>query len=96
MTAEKAAFYFDASRKVERIEAQDKVTFLEQPPGRKGSGDRATYFVNKRLIFVYGSPATVTEPNGSVSGDQIAIDIARNKVEIMGPTSATKGSYKPQ
>jgi lipopolysaccharide transport protein LptA len=96
MTAEKAVFYFDVSRKVERIEAQDKVTFLEQPPGRKGAGDRATYFVNKRLIFVYGSPATVTEPNGSVSGDQIAIDIARNKVEIMSPTSATKGTYKPQ
>jgi len=96
LTSDKASFYFDANRKMERVEAQDKVVFLEQPPGRKGTGDKATYFVNKRLIFVYGSPATVTEPNGSVSGDQIAIDTARNKVEIMSPTSATKGTYKPQ
>jgi len=96
MTAEKASFYFDANRKVERIEAQDKVVLLEQPPGRKGTGDKATYFVNKHLIFVYGAPASVTDSNGSVSGDQIAVDIARNKVEIMSPTSATKGTYKPQ
>ncbi len=96
MTAEKATFFFDSNRKIERIEAENKVVLLEQPPGRKGTGEKAIYHVNRRVIFVSGAPATVTEPNGSVSGDQIAIDIARNKVEIMSPTSATKGTYKPQ
>jgi lipopolysaccharide transport protein LptA len=96
LTAEKATFFFDANRKVERIEAETKVVLLEQPPGRKGTGEKATYFVNRHMIFVSGNPATVTEPNGSVSGDQIAIDLTRNKVEIMSPTSATKGTYKSQ
>ena len=95
MTGEKAAFYFDATRKVERIEAQDKVAFNDESTGRKGTGDKATYFVAKRLVFMYGSPANITDPKGNVSGDQIAIDVARNKVEIMSPTG-TKGTYKPQ
>ena len=96
LTAEKATFFFDTSRKIERIEAENKIVLLEQPVGRKGTGDKATYFVNRRVIYMNGSPATVSSPNGSVSGDQIAIDLARNKVEIMSPTSATKGTYKPQ
>ena len=96
LTAEKATFFFDAARKLERIEAENKIVLLEQPAGRKGTGDKATYFVNRRVIYMNGAPATVTSPNGSVSGDQIAIDLARNKVEIMSPTSATKGTYKPQ
>ena len=64
--------------------------------GRKGTGDKATYFVTRRVIYMNGTPATVSTPNGSVSGDQIAIDLTRNKVEIMSPTSATRGTYKPQ
>ena len=95
-TGEKATFFFDASRKIERIEAENKIVLLEQPVGRKGTGDKATYFVSRRVIYLNGTPATVTSPNGSVSGDQIAIDLARNKVEIMSPTSATKGTYKPE
>ncbi|HUJ14395.1 MAG TPA: LPS export ABC transporter periplasmic protein LptC [Thermoanaerobaculia bacterium] len=92
MSADKASFFFDANRKMERVEAQDKVTFSDTSTGRKGSGNRATYFVDKRLIFLYGSPATVSDPKGSTSGDQFAIDLARNKVE----SSQTKGTYKPQ
>jgi LPS export ABC transporter protein LptC/lipopolysaccharide transport protein LptA len=96
LTAEKATFYFDAARKLERIEAENKIVLLEQPVGRKGTGEKATYFVNRRVVYLIGSPATVSSPNQSVSGDQIAIDLARNKVDIMSPTSATKGTYKPQ
>jgi LPS export ABC transporter protein LptC/lipopolysaccharide transport protein LptA len=96
LTAEKATFFFDAARKLERIEAENKVVLLEQPVGRKGTGEKATYFVNRRVVYLIGSPATVSSPNQSVSGDQIAIDLARNKVDIMSPTSATKGTYKPQ
>ena len=96
MTSEKASFFFDANRKMERMEAQDKVTFVEDGTGRKGNGDRATYFVSKRLVFLYGSPATLSDPQkGMNSGDQFAIDLARNKVEVSGQ-SGTKGTYKPQ
>lgn len=96
LIAEKASFFFDANRRMERIEAENKIVLLEQPPGRKGTGDKATYLVNKRMIYISGAPAVVTDPRGTESGDNISIDLARNKVEIMGPTSATKGTYKPQ
>jgi len=96
LTSEKAAFYFDANRKMERMEAQEKVNFNEDSTGRKGNADKADYFVAKRLVFLYGSPATIIDPSkGSNSGEQIAIDLARNKVEIMGQ-GGTKGTYKPQ
>ncbi len=96
MTGEKASFYFDANKKLERIEAENKIVLLEQPPGRKVTGDKAKYFVNRRMIYINGAPATVTDPRGTESGEQIAIDLARNKVEIVSPTSATRATYKPQ
>ena len=68
---------------------------IEQPPGRKVTGDKANYLLNKRMIYIYGSPATVTDPRGTESGEQIAVDLARDKVEIVSPT-ATKATYKPQ
>lgn len=96
MTSEKASFFFDASHKMERMEAEEKVTFNDDATGRKGNGDKATYFVTKRLVFLYGSPATLTDPQKAMtSGDQFAIDLARNKVEVSGQ-SGTKGTYKPQ
>src|SRR5262249_16215009 len=84
LTSEKAAFFFDANRKLDHFEAQDKVTFNEEATGRKGTGDRATYFAAKRLVFLYGSPATITDPKGTQSGEQFAFDLARNKLEILG------------
>jgi hypothetical protein len=48
------------------------------------------------MIYVSGSPATVVAPTGTLSGEQIAIDLARNKVEVMSPTGQTKGTYKPE
>ncbi len=94
MTSEKATFFFDANRKIERIEAENKVVLVEVPTSRKGTGDKATYFVSRRMIYMNGSPATMTDPKGTLSGQQIAIDLNRNKVEIVSPTSATQGTYK--
>lgn len=96
MTGDKAAFYFDANKKMERIEAENRIVLLEQSAGRKGTGDKAVYFLNRRVIHMSGSPATVTAPTGTLSGQQIAIDLARNKVEIISPNSATQGTYKQQ
>ena len=94
MTSEKATFFFDANRKIDRIEAEEKVVLVEVPTSRKGTGDKATYFVSRRMIYVNGSPATMTDPKGTLSGQQIAIDLTRNKVEIVSPSSATQGTYK--
>jgi lipopolysaccharide export system protein LptA len=95
MTSDKASFFFDANRKMDHVEAEQKVVLLERPTGRKGTGDKATYLVNKRLIYVDGSPATVTAPTGNLTGEHILYDLARNKVDVLSPITGTKASYKP-
>jgi lipopolysaccharide export system protein LptA len=94
VTAEKAQFLFDANRKIERIDAETKVVLIDQATHRKGTGDKVTYLVAKKMIYVTGAPATVTDPNGDVSSQQISVDLVRNKVEAMSSTSATQGTYK--
>jgi lipopolysaccharide transport protein LptA len=96
MTGEKATFFFDAAKKMEHIEAEQKVVLTDTATGRRSTGDKAVYFVNRRMVYVSGSPATATAPNGSLQAQQIAIDLARNKVEVVSPTSPTQGTYKPQ
>jgi lipopolysaccharide transport protein LptA len=95
MTSEHASFFFDNGRKVDRIEAEQKVVFTEKTTTRKGSGDKATYLVPKKLVYLTGSPATATGPNGSITGQQILFDLNKNKVEVLNPSSETKGTYKP-
>jgi len=94
MTSERASFFFDANRKIERVESETKVVLVEQSMNRRGTGDKATYLVAKKMIYVSGNPATVTDPKGNLTGQQIAFDLARNKVEIVSSSSETKGSYK--
>jgi lipopolysaccharide export system protein LptA len=96
LSSEKATFFFDATRRIERIEAETKVVLTEQPTSRKGTGDKAIYLVNRRVIYFNGTPATMTDPKGTITAEQFAIDLAKNKVEVMSPTSATQGTYKQQ
>jgi len=96
MTGEKATFFLDASKRIEHIEAEQKIVLTDTSTGRKATGDKAKYFVNRRMVYVDGNPATATAPNGTLSAQQIAIDLVRNKVEVVSPTSPTQGTYKPQ
>lgn len=89
-----AAFFFDANRKIERIETENQVVVNEKPTARTGSGNRATYHVNRKLIYVFGSPASLTDPQGTVSGEQIVFDLGRNKVEVVGKGVRGEGTYK--
>jgi lipopolysaccharide transport protein LptA len=94
VTAEKATFFFDANRKIDHIDAETKVVVVEKPANRRMQGDKATYFVNKKLVTVNGSPATATGPQGSVSGEQIVLDLVRNHVQVVSPTGKTELNYK--
>jgi lipopolysaccharide export system protein LptA len=96
MTSEKTTLYFDANRKIDRMEAETKVVLLDQAVSRKAIGDKATYLVTKRMVYLTGSPATVTDPKGSNTSQQFAIDLARNKVDALSPTGAIQGTYKQQ
>jgi len=94
MQGDKAAFFFDAQHHIERVEADGHVVVTEPAAQRKGTGDKMTYLVPKHMIYVSGNPATMTAPTGTVQGQRIALDTARNKVEIVSPTEPTKGTYK--
>lgn len=94
LNSEKAAFFFDENRKLQRIEAEQKVTMLDAATGRKGTGERAIYHVDKKMIFVYGAPATMSDLKGTVSGEQISFDLTRNRVLILSSEGQTKGTYK--
>jgi lipopolysaccharide export system protein LptA len=94
LKAEKAAFFFDDKNKIQRIEAETSVTVAESTTQRKGTGDKAIYHVDKKLIFVNGNPATMTDPSGSIAGQQIVFDLTRNRVQVVSPSGETKGTYK--
>lgn len=94
MTSEKASFFFDANNKVQRIEAEEKVNVTESVTKRKGAGDKAIYHVDRKMIYVYGKPATISDPTGSVAGQQISFDLTRNRVQVVSPEDQTKGTYK--
>jgi len=95
MTAEHATFFFDANKKLDHVEAEGKVVVTESSTGRKGTGDKAIYRMNTRTAELTGKPATTTAPNGSASGEKIAIDLVHNKVEVLSPTGPATGTYKP-
>ncbi len=96
LSSEHASFFFDANKKMDHIEAQEKIVLVEKATGRRGTGDRATYNVGRRMVYLTGSPATVTAPNGNLSGEMIAMDLERNKVDIISPKTPMQGTYKPQ
>jgi LPS export ABC transporter protein LptC/lipopolysaccharide transport protein LptA len=96
VSAEKATLFFDQQRKIERLEAQDEVVLVEKATNRKGTGDRAVYIMKEKMAYLHGTPATATEPQGSLSGQQIVFDISRNRVQVLSPTGETQGTFKQQ
>ncbi|MDP9361961.1 MAG: LPS export ABC transporter periplasmic protein LptC [Acidobacteriota bacterium] len=95
-SSEHASFFFDANKKMDHIEAQEKVVLVEKATSRRGTGDRATYNVGRRMVYLTGAPATVTAPNGTLNGEMISIDLVHNKVEVVSPKTPMQGTYKPQ
>lgn len=94
LKSDKATFFFDDRNKIQRMEAEQNVNVTESAANRKGTGEKAVYQVEKKLIVMSGSPATVSDPTGSVSGQQIVFDLARNRVQVLSPEGQTKGTYK--
>jgi lipopolysaccharide export system protein LptA len=92
-SAEHASFFFDANKKMDHIEALEKVVLVEKATMRRGTGDKATYNVAQRMVYLIGTPAIVTAPTGSLPGQMISIDLDRNKVDVLKPM---QGTYKQQ
>jgi lipopolysaccharide transport protein LptA len=96
VSAEKATLFFDEQRKIQRIEAHEKVVLVEKAGNRKGTGDKAIYHVKQKMAYLHGTPATATEPQGTLSGQQIVFDLNRNRVQVLSPTGETQGTFKQQ
>lgn len=94
LASETATLFLDEKRKIERMQAEENVVVAESASGRKGTGTKAVYDVEKKMIFVYGAPATISDPSGSVAGQEIVFDLARNRVQVVSPDGKTKGTYK--
>jgi len=94
LKSEKATLFLDENRKVERMEAENGVAMGETSTGRKGTGDKAIYHVEKKMIYVFGKPATITDPKGNVAGQQIVFDIAKDRVQVLSSDGKTQGTYK--
>ena len=94
LKAEKSTFFLDDKNKIQRIECEQDVHVVETATRRRGAGDRAVYHVDRKMIFFNGSPATMSDPSGSLSGQQISFDLARNRVQVVSPQGETKGTYK--
>ncbi len=96
ITSEKATIFFDAGRKIEKLEAAEKVILVEKTASRTGNGDKVVYLVKQKMAYMTGSPATAVDPQGSVSGQQIVFDLSRNRVQIVSPSGQTQGTFKQQ
>lgn len=94
LKSERASFYLDENRKVQRVEAEAGVQIADVATGRKGTAEKAVYHVDRKVIHLHGSPATISDPSGSVAGQQIAFDLTRNRVQVLSPEGQTKGTYR--
>ncbi|MGA7616589.1 MAG: LptA/OstA family protein [Thermoanaerobaculia bacterium] len=96
MTADRASFFLGADRKLQRIEANANLTMVERATNRKAAGDRAVYRLDQKKVMLYGSPAEITDPEGTVKGAEIILDLVSNKVEVASGEKPTEATYKPK
>ncbi|MDP9192214.1 MAG: LPS export ABC transporter periplasmic protein LptC [Acidobacteriota bacterium] len=94
LKSDTATILLDANRKIQRMEAETNVSVVEAATGRKGNGNKVVYQVDKKLIYLYGKPATISDPRGEYSGEQIVFDLARDRVNATSADGETKGTYK--
>ncbi|MEO8216035.1 MAG: LPS export ABC transporter periplasmic protein LptC [Acidobacteriota bacterium] len=96
LNAQQATFHFDNAHRIQKVESVGNVRLTESTTGRKGTGEAANYQVSDQIIILTGSPAVVTEPKGTLRGQQIVFDLARNKVDVRSGTNASENTYNPQ
>jgi lipopolysaccharide transport protein LptA len=96
LKSEKATIFLDENRKIQRMEAENNVSVVEAATGRKGTGNKVIYLGAKKMIYLYGKPATMSDPRGSLTGEQVVFDLVRNRVQALSAEGQTKGTYKQE
>jgi lipopolysaccharide transport protein LptA len=95
LDSQTAVIHLGENQKIERIEASEKLVISEPAASRKGEGRHAVYDLTKKTIIVDGSPATLTDPRGSVKGERIVFDLKRNRADVSG-AAPVQATYNPQ
>jgi lipopolysaccharide transport protein LptA len=95
LETEKATLFFNAARKLERLEADGKVAVSDKATSRKGTADKASYRVTEQILYMDGTPAELIEPRGTLRGQQIVYDMARNKAVVASGSAPSESTYKP-
>jgi LPS export ABC transporter protein LptC len=96
LEAAHATFRFDAQQELEQVDATGAVKMTERATGRQGVGTKLVYRIPKKTIVLQGSPATVSDKQGTVKGSEFVFDLARNRVEVSGGDSQTESTYRPE
>lgn len=95
LTGQKIALLFGSDKKLDRAEGSGSITVVEKASKRQGSGDSFVYRAKQQMLHLSGSPAVMSDPRGTVKGQQVVFDIGRNKVEVSGP-GQTETTYNPR
>jgi lipopolysaccharide transport protein LptA/LPS export ABC transporter protein LptC len=96
LKSEKATLFLDDNRKIQRMDAEVNVSVVEAATGRKGNGNRIIYYVDRKMIYMYGKPATISDKSGNLVGEEIRFDLTRDRVHVESPEGQTKGTYKQE
>lgn len=92
----KATLFLDAKQKLERVETTGNVVVTEAATKRSGTADRAVYRVQQRSIVLHGTPAEISDPRGKVRGNQVLIELDKNRVSVISGSTPTEATYNPQ
>ena len=90
-----AVFVFNESQDLERVEAANGVQLTEEKSGRSGVAENAVYYVSDRRIVLEGSPASISDAQGTIRGAQIVFDVERNRVDVTSGEGQTDATYQP-
>ncbi|MDX1583685.1 MAG: LptA/OstA family protein, partial [Thermoanaerobaculia bacterium] len=94
--ADQARFIFGSDQQLERVVATGSLSLKEAATGRRGSGEKAVYELAEDTILIEGSPAEIREPRGTVRGQQIVLDLGRNRVDVLQGDSPTEATYNAE
>jgi len=84
--AERGTAHLSEDQKIERIELAGGVTFSDTASGRSGSGQRATDYPREEKTILEGTPASVSDREGSrVTGATLTIRDRGRSVEVTPP-----------
>ncbi len=92
LTAQTVTAYYrdEGSMQIDRILADGAVSLTDQ--GRVVTGDRATYDVSSGKVQVFGNPARLDSPDGSITATQeLSYDVRQAIASAQGDAVAVNG-----